>query len=235
MEIIATLLRFPSLTILVSVAIPEPQHSDFRHKGVLPLEGVVGGGQRVHERKIGRLGSPRHVGVASGVHRDAIACVKAAAAQVRGVGQGERGGSIVKAQLADEGVIESLKDAVGGQRVRERKIGRIGSPCDVGVASGIHRDAIAFVNEAAAAQVSGIGQGERGGPVVKTQLADEGVLEPSEGVVGGGQRVRGGKIGRSGEPRHVGVASGIHRDAQAPVKAAAAQVGGVDQGERWRS
>ena len=34
-----------------------------------------------------------------------MACVKAAAAQVSGVGQGERGGLSVKAQLADEGVM----------------------------------------------------------------------------------------------------------------------------------
>ena len=195
------------------------------------MEGVVGGGQRVHERKIGRLGSPRHVGVAMGIHRNAIACVKVAAAQVGGIGQREPGGSIVKAQLADKGVIEPLKDVVGGQRVHKWKIGRIGCPGDVSIASRIHRDAVAFINGPAAAQVSGIGQGKRGSPVVKTQLADERVLEPSEGVIGGGQRVRGGEIGRGGEPRHIGVASSIHRDTQAPVKAVAAQVGGIDQGE----
>ena len=122
-----------------------------------------------------------------GIHRNAIACVKVAAAQVGGIGQREPGRSIVKAQLADEDVIESLKNLVGRQRVRERKIGRIGSPCDVGVASEIHRNAVAFINVAAAAQVSGIGQGERGGQVVKTQLADEGVLKPSEGIIGGRQ------------------------------------------------
>jgi hypothetical protein len=53
----------PKLKILVSVAVLEPQYSDFRHEGVLRLE-VVGGGQRMHERKIGRLCPPRHVGVA---------------------------------------------------------------------------------------------------------------------------------------------------------------------------
>ena len=69
--------------------------------------------QRVHQRKIGRLGLPRHVGVAAGIHRDAQALISLAAAraaQVSGVDQGERGGLSVKPQLADEDVSPPSED-----------------------------------------------------------------------------------------------------------------------------
>jgi hypothetical protein len=42
-----------TLFIIFSVAIPEPQHSDFRHEGIFPFEGFVRVAQRVHEQKIG--------------------------------------------------------------------------------------------------------------------------------------------------------------------------------------
>ncbi len=93
-----------------------------------------------------------------------------------------------------------MQDAGGGQGVRERKIGRIGGPCDVGVAPFIHRDAIALVNEAAATQVSRVGQGQPAGPVVKTQLADEGVLEPSRALLGAGNGRTVGKLGEVVNP-----------------------------------
>ena len=104
-------------------------------------EGAIGG-QRVRERKIGRIGLSRHVGVAWASTAMPLPCVTAAAAQVSGVGQGERGGPVVKAQLADEGISDAARRTLlVAQRVRQRKIGRIGLSRHVGVAAGIHRDA----------------------------------------------------------------------------------------------
>ena len=112
----------------------------------------------MRKRKIGRLGNPRHIGVAPRIHRDAKTRLRAAAAQVSGVGQRERVGPGVKAQLADEDVIDSSQGAVGKQRVRERKIARKALPRHVGVAPGVHRDGSReFV--AAAAQISRVNQG----------------------------------------------------------------------------
>src|SRR5208337_2585428 len=44
------------------------------------------------------------------------------------------------------------------------------------------------------------------------------------------ERVHGGEIGRASGARHVGISGGINGDAVAIIPAAAAQVGGVDQG-----
>jgi hypothetical protein len=117
-----------SLTILVSIVtifsgailVLERQRSDFHHEGVTRPSVDAVSGQRVCEWEIGRGGLPRHVGVAPCIHRDAIARVPCAAAQVSGVSQLERGGPGVKAQLADEGILKPSQDAVGGQRMRER-------------------------------------------------------------------------------------------------------------------
>jgi hypothetical protein len=111
----------------IAILVPERFRSDFRHEGALTPAGDVGR-QRVREREIGRVGDPHHVGVAPSVHCDARAKIKAAAAQIGGVGQRERGGPGVKAQLADKGISKPSQDAVGGQRVLDRKIGRTRRP-----------------------------------------------------------------------------------------------------------
>lgn len=95
----------------IAIVVPERFRSDFRHEGALTPAGEAGR-QRVREREIGRVGEPHHVGVAPSVHRDARAEFKAAAAQIGGVGQRERGGPGVEAQLADKGVASPLQGAV---------------------------------------------------------------------------------------------------------------------------
>src|SRR5947209_1276854 len=88
------------------------------------------------------------------------------------------------------------------------------------MATGIDRDAPALVI-GTAAEVGGVDQRGAGG----VQLRHEGVKAAAgsrlEGT--GGRR----EVGRDGEARHVGIATGIDRDAQALVSATAAEVGGV--------
>ena len=112
----------------------------------------------------------------------------------------------------------SLEGAGGGG-----EIGGIGQPCDIGVARGIDRYAVA-TSSAAAAQVGGVEQGRAGG----VQFGDKGIAAAGRSSLEGARG--GGEIGGAGTACDIGVARGIDRYADAVVIAAAAQVGGVEQG-----
>src|SRR5204862_463226 len=114
-------------------------------------------------REVAGVGLARHVGVAGAVHGDALAPIKAAAAEVGGVGQGRAAG----VQLGHEGVVDA---AVGRlERAGGREVAGVGKARHVGVAGGVHGDAIGPLT-AAAAQVGGVAQdrvdGQRLGGVV---------------------------------------------------------------------
>ena len=78
-----------------------------------------------------------------------------------------------------------------------------------------------------AAEVGGVDEGGAG----RVQLGHEGVAAAR---VGGLERIGGGEVGRIGVARDVGVSGGVHGDAVAAVVAAAAEVGGVDEGGAGR-
>src|SRR5262249_24991971 len=161
------------------------------------------------------------VGVAGAVHRDGAADVHGAAAQVGRVDQGAAGG----VELGHEGALEAGEGRL--QRVGGWEVGRAGLGGEVGVAGAAHREAIGE-SEAAAAQVGGVDQGAaRGVQLGHEGVANDGVAAPPEGRLQGVGR---GEVGGTGVAGEVGVAGAIHRDAVADVVAAAAQVGGVDQG-----
>src|SRR5208282_4106982 len=95
---------------------------------------------------------------------------------------------------------------------------RAGGARHVGVAGGIDGDAEAIVITTTA-QVGGVDQVRAGG----IQLRHKRVIIA---VVSRLYRVSGGEVGRSGVPRHVGVAGGINGDAVGIVNITAAHVGG---------
>src|SRR5262249_45560569 len=102
------------------------------------------------------------------------------------------------------------------------EIGGGGSAGDVGVAGGVHGNAVGGV-EATAAQVGGVNQAT----ARRTQLRDKGIvtapLKPMEGMGGG-------EIGGKGIAGDVGVPGAVHRDTLAEVVVGAAQVRGIDPG-----
>ncbi len=124
------------------------------------------------ERGLGGTGSPRDVGVARGVHRDAVRGIAPVAADVAGVDE-RRAGRI---DLGHEGVeiAGAVVSEIGADRLRERSfVGKRG-PGNVGAARGIHRNGaakfgIAAANEARVNEHSGI-EHERPGSVVVTKL-----------------------------------------------------------------
>src|SRR5262249_58934360 len=92
----------------------------------------------------------------------------------------------------------------------------------------IHGDSYADVT-AAAAEVGGPEQGA----AVRAQPRHVGVVKT---VIGRLQRVGSREVGRNGIPRDEGVASGrVHGDPIAKVTAAAAEVGGPEQGAAVRT
>src|SRR5262249_53280570 len=152
---------------------------------------------------------------AEAVQRDGVGEFVGAAPQVGGEDQGRTGG----VHLGYEGVVQAARGRLrGGSR---REVVGAGFAGEVGVAAGVHDDAAAAVG-AVAAQVGGIDEG-RGG---RAEFRDEGVRKsPSpEGRLQGGSGREVGRIGLAGE---VGTAGAVHRDGEAPVVTAAAQVGRV--------
>src|SRR5262249_33940309 len=89
-------------------------------------------------------------------------------------------------------------------------------------AAAVHRDAEALV-VTAAAQIGGIDESGATG----VELAHEDVVGAARG--GGLQWVGGGKVRGGGQPGHIAVAAAVHRDIEARLATAAAQIGGVDQ------
>ena len=75
------------------------------------------------------------------------------------------------------------------------------------------------------------GDGGRRAGQDRSKLGHEGVVVAP---IGGLQGVGGREVGRIGDARHVGVAGRVHGDAIAIITAAAAEVGGVDQGRARR-
>src|SRR5439155_12837492 len=121
----------------------------------------------------------------------------------------------------NEGVFAAAASGLEGAGGRG-EVGGKGNPRHVSVAAGVHGDAEAVVN-ATPAEVGGVDEPGAGG----IELGHEGVFGAAEGgLEGAGGR---GEVGRAGEARHVGVAEGVHGDAEAVVNATPAQVGGVDQ------
>ena len=132
------------------------------------VRGVEGGGtegiEHCHEgvgaAAEGRLVGPRrrrkaaggvacHVGVASGVHGDTIADVKATPSEVRGIEEGGTEGI----EHCHEGVGAAAEGRLVGPRRRRKAAG--GEACHVGVTSGVHGDAVADVT-ATAPEVRGV-------------------------------------------------------------------------------
>src|SRR5439155_688762 len=121
----------------------------------------------------------------------------------------------------NEGVFAAAASGLEGAGGRG-EVGGKGNPRHVGVAAGVHGDAEAVVN-VTPAEVGGVDEHGAGG----IELGHEGVFGAAEGgLEGAGGRGEGGGIG---EARHVGVAEGVHGDAEAVVNATPAEVGGVDE------
>jgi hypothetical protein len=75
----------PGLLLDPQVGLVQPIRADFGDKGVLiALVDLIGG----HYREVGRIGLPNHVGVAGGIHGNAIAHVPVVPTEVGGVNQG---------------------------------------------------------------------------------------------------------------------------------------------------
>src|SRR5205814_10681386 len=91
----------------------------------------------------------------------------------------------------------------------------------ISVAGQIHCDAAAL----AGAEVGGVDQGAASSVQFRHEAVVKGELELArlDGMSGG-------KVGRTGEPRHVSGAGRVHSDAEAYVTLASAEVSGVDQG-----
>src|SRR5205823_13663699 len=109
-----------------------------------------------------------------------------------------------------------LEAARGG-----RKVAGGGESRNVGVCAGVHGDRVACVT-AAAAEIGGVDEGGAGG----IELRHEGV--PAAAAVGCRRRRR--EVAGVGFTRHEGVAGRVHRNAEACLSAAAAEVGGVNEG-----
>src|SRR5262249_41901505 len=184
----------------------------------------VGGLERVGGREVGGPGDPREQGIAGGgVHGQGRAKVIFAAAEVGGPDQGAAG----RVQPRHEPIIASPE--AGLQRVGGREVRGVGVPRDQGIAGGrVHGQGQAIVI-ATAAEVGGEDQGAAG----RVQPRHDGIREGAAG--GGVERVGGREVGGNGLPRDQGVAGGgVHGQGLAPVLAAAAEVGGVDQGAASR-
>src|SRR5439155_1156585 len=170
------------------------------------LEGAGGRGE------VGGKGNPRHVSVAAGVHGDTEAVVDTTPAQVGGVDEEGAGGI----ELGHEGVFGAAEGGLEGAGGRG-EVGGKGNPRHVGVAAGVHGDAEALVN-VTPAEVGGVDEPSAGG----IELGHEGVFGAADsGLEGAGGR---GEVGGKGNPRHVGVAAGVHGDAEALVNATPAEV-----------
>src|SRR5439155_12254291 len=92
-------------------------------------------------------------GVAGRVDRDAMATVTPSPAEVGGVDGGRAGGI----ELRHEGIAGALLEG-GLEGPHGRKVERVGEPCHVGVAGGVHGDAAALVKPVPA-EIGGIREG----------------------------------------------------------------------------
>src|SRR5262249_31591462 len=101
-------------------------------------------------------------------------------------------------------------------------VGGGGERGDRGGTSAIYGDAHALV-QPAATQVGGIDEGG----AIGRELRHKGVKGAAECRLQGTDR---GEVGGEGVPGDVGGASAIHGDGTAFIEAAAAQVGGIDEG-----
>src|SRR5206468_113636 len=156
-------------------------------------------------------------GVAEGVHGDAEALVIATPAEVGGVDEPRA----EERRVGQEGVYGGAAGGLEGAGGRG-EVGGTSEARHVGVAEGVHGDAEAVVN-ATPAEVGGVDEPGAGG----IELGHERVFGAAEGgLEGAGGR---GEVGGTSEARHVGVAEGVHGDAEAVVNAAPAEVGGVDE------
>ena len=165
--------------------------------------------------------NPSHVGVAGGIHGDAVANVIPAAAEVAGVEERRAGG----VQLGDEGVgvAATVMREVRADRDREGRLTGIRIPGHVGVAGGIHGDAVAlFVG--AAAEVASVEERRAGG----VHLGDEGVVAAVKREVRA-DRDREGRLIGFRIPGHVGVAGAVHGDAPGFVIRVPADVTAVEE------
>src|SRR5207249_11947672 len=117
------------------------------HKGV--VEAVIEGQARPHSHRKGRLGGAgpaSDIGVASGVHSDAIAIVIVVAANVAGIDQG----GAIRPLLGHKGVVGAIVGQIRPHSYRKGIFGGLGNASDIGIARGVHGDAIALVVVAAA-------------------------------------------------------------------------------------
>ena len=112
-----------------------------------------------------------------------------------------------------------------------REVGRGGNAGHVGIARGVDGDAVALLEDgAAAAQVGGVDE-----PAAdRIQLGHKGIgsAGTAEGATGSGRLESprsSGKVRRVRSARHVGAAEHVECDTEALFEAAAAEVGGVDQ------
>ena len=150
---------------------PGPSLIEFCHEGVIQaaafdrLEGPR------CSREIADIGSAHHVGVPGSIHGDAKAhlILETATAEKRGIDQG----GARRIQLDHEGAYNTPRRLVCSRRCRE-EVGVEGDASHIGVARGIHGDAISS-SLTNAPQVGGVDEGRAGG----IQLG----REPSAGVI----------------------------------------------------
>ena len=105
-----------------------------------------------------------------------------------------------------------------------REVCRTGFTCDVGLARGVDLDYAGRVVRTAP-EIGGKEQYGAGG----VKLRHKGVQSAAQGRIQhrAGGRAAGGEISRGRLARHIGRACGIHRDPEALLAAAPAQVGGI--------
>src|SRR5439155_30689 len=163
-----------------------------------------GGPESARSRgEVERQGEAGYVRAAGGIHGNGVPLIGAAAAEVGGVDKRRARGVELRHESVRE-VKGGLEGARGGGEVR-----REGPTRHVRAAGGIHGNAVGRVT-AAAAEVGGVDQGGAG----RIKLRHEGVAASGGRLEG--TRCR-GKVYRASPTRHVGVAGGIHGDAEAPV------------------
>src|SRR5205807_243247 len=136
--------------------------------------------------------------------------------KVRGVEEGGTEGI----EHCHEGVGAAAEGRLVGPRRRRKAAG--GEACHVGVAGGVHGDAVAGVT-ATASEVRGVEGGSEG-----IELRHEGAgAAAAVGRLVGPHR---GRKAASGGARYISVASGVHGDAVAVVVATPPEVRGVEGG-----
>src|SRR5439155_1673393 len=139
------------------------------HKGV--VEAAIEGQVRPHSHRKGRLGGfseASDIGIARGVHGDAIAIVSAVAAKVAGIVQG----GAIGTYLGHQGVVGAIVGQIRPHSYRKGIFGGLGNASDIGIARRVHGDAVALV-VVAAANVAGIDQGG----AISPHLGYKGVFE----------------------------------------------------------